>query len=88
MKNNLHIVNSRAEEAKEHARRAVARHRGDKHPLFELEQRVADLRDYKREEHEESFIWQPREFKIFGWRFTLGSRRVPSIGTVARRLLR
>jgi hypothetical protein len=86
-KRNLHIVKSRTEETKAHARRAVARHQGD-NSLVELEQRVDELRSYKREEHEESFIWEPREFKIFGLRFTLGSRRVPSIGTVARRLLR
>lgn len=81
----LHIVNTRAEESKAHARRAVAKYRGS---LADLEERVVELRSYKRKEHDEAFVWQPRVFKLFGLKFTFGSRRVPSIGTVARMLLR
>jgi hypothetical protein len=85
-KANLQLV-SRADETKEVARRAVAKHRGNG-GLADLEERVAKLRGYKRQEHEESFIWEPREFKILGLTFTFGTRRVPGIGTVAQRLFR
>lgn len=89
-KSRLRIVGSGAacaEDTKTHAINAVAKHRGEP-SLSDLERRVAELRDYKREEHEESFIWEPRVFNICGFKFTCGSRRVPMLGTVARRLFK
>ncbi len=53
-----------------------------------LERRVLELKGYERPAHEESFLWEPRKLKLLGFTITLGSRRVPQIGTVARRLLR
>jgi len=76
---------ARASETRAHARRAVAKHRGET-VLSDLEQRVVELRGYERKTHEESFIWEPREVKFLWFTITLGYRRVPSIGTVASRL--